>query len=199
MKHIYILLISALCLLSISLQARTVEEARAIASTFIQLQSTTTPAQRMQKAASASAVTAPVELAFTQYQVDQTTPAVYVFNSSDKGFVLVSAEDNARAVLGYADNGEFDENNIPENMRFWLQMYADEIGRLGDEAIRRKAKGEKILELTHVLSHQKLHARFIIKNVSELPEIPDTLVVSLSNLDNYAFSRLTLNAIEKLL
>ena len=55
------------------------------------------------------------------------------------------------------------------------------------------------LSLTHVLSHQKLHARFVIKNVSELPEIPDTLVVSLSDLDNYAFSRLTLNAIEKLL
>ena len=55
------------------------------------------------------------------------------------------------------------------------------------------------LSLTHVLSHQKLHARFIIKNVPELPEIPDTLVVHLSDLDNYAFSRLTLNAIEKLL
>ena len=57
----------------------------------------------------------------------------------------------------------------------------------------------EVLELTHVLSHQKLHARFVIKNVPELPEIPDTLVVSLSDLDNYAFSRLTLNAIEKLL
>ena len=53
------------------------------------------------------------------------------------------------------------------------------------------------ISLTHVLSHQKLHARFVIKNVPELPEIPDTLVVSLSDLDNYAFSRLTLNAIEK--
>ncbi len=55
------------------------------------------------------------------------------------------------------------------------------------------------INLTHVLSHQKLHARFVIKNVPELPEIPDTLVVHLSELDNYAFSRLTLNAIEKLL
>ena len=71
--------------------------------------------------------------------------------------------------------------------------------RTGEEAIRQKAKGENILELTHVLSHQRLHARFIIKNVSELPEIPDTVVVSLSDLDNYAFSRLTLKAIEKLL
>ena len=57
----------------------------------------------------------------------------------------------------------------------------------------------EVLELTHVLSHQKLHVRFVIKNVPELPEIPDTLVVHLSDLDNYAFSRLTLNAIEKLL
>ena len=55
------------------------------------------------------------------------------------------------------------------------------------------------LSITHVLSHQKLHARFVIKNVSELPKIPDTVVVKLSDLDNYAFSRLTLNAIEKLL
>ena len=52
------------------------------------------------------------------------------------------------------------------------------------------------IQLTHVLSHQKLHARFEIKNVSELPEIPDTVVVKLSDLDNYAFSRLTLKAIE---
>lgn len=70
--------------------------------------------------------------------------------------------------------------------------------RTGEEAIRREVKGENILELTHVLSHQKLHARFVIKKVPELPEIPDTLVVSLSDLDNYAFSRLTLKAIELL-
>ena len=57
---------------------------------------------------------------------------------------------------------------------------------------------EASCNLTHVLSHQKLHARFVIKNVSELPEIPDTLVVSLNDLDNYAFSRLTLRAIEEL-
>ena len=55
---------------------------------------------------------------------------------------------------------------------------------------------EASCNLTHVLSHQKLHAWFVIKNVPELPEIPDTVVVHLSDLDNYAFSRLTLKAIE---
>ena len=148
MKRIYLLLISALCLISISLEARTPQEASAVASAFIQARNEVIPAKRMQKAAAATSVTAPVELAFTQYQIDNTTPAVFVFNSTDQGFVLVSAEDDARAVLGYSDEGTFDANNIPENMQFWLQMYADEIRRegvvsdQGEKAMRREAKGK---------------------------------------------------------
>ena len=155
MKRISIILIGMLCMVSMALQARTMQEASAVASAFLQASNENVPARRMQKAATATTVTTPVKLAFTQYQVDNTTPAVFVFNSTNKGFVLVSAEDEARAVLGYSDQGTFDANNIPENMQFWLQMYADELGRLsavsdrsekGDEekkAIRRKAKGER--------------------------------------------------------
>ena len=148
MKRIYLLLISALCLISISLEARTPQEASAVASAFIQARNEVIPAKRMQKAAAATSVTAPVELAFTQYQIDNTTPAVFVFNSTDQGFVLVSAEDDARAVLGYSDEGTFDANNIPGNMQFWLQMYADEMRRegvvsdQGEKAMRREAKGK---------------------------------------------------------
>ena len=140
MKKIYTLLVCVLCLMSIALEARTVQDARAIASSFIQLRSESVPAKRMQKAAKATAVTVPVELAFTQYQIDNTTPAVFVFNSTDKGFVLVSAEDDARAVLGYSDEGEFDANNIPENMQFWLQMYADELAKAKGERLEVKGK-----------------------------------------------------------
>lgn len=52
------------------------------------------------------------------------------------------------------------------------------------------------LDFTHILSHQRLHARFLIKKVSELPPIPHTIAVPLSSLDDYALSRLTLRAIE---
>ena len=124
---------------SIILLARTPQEAAQIASQFI-TQANATPTLRLQKAAAATSVTAPVELAFTQYQIDNTTPAVFVFNSTYKGFVLVSAEDNARAVLGYSDEGTFDANNIPENMQFWLKMYADEMRR-EVRGERRKARG----------------------------------------------------------
>ena len=82
----------------------------------------------------------------------------------------------------------------------WKHLYEFPVQEIDRCAVDR-TKGAvdrcaEVLELTHVLSHQKLHARFVIKNVPELPEIPDTLVVSLSDLDNYAFSRLTLKAIE---
>lgn len=143
MNRIYTLIISALCMLSITLEARTVQEASAVASAFVQAQNEA-KGERLK----AKGERIPVELAYTQYQVDQTTPAVFVFNSTDEGFVLVSAEDDARAVLGYSDNGTFDANNIPENMQFWLKMYADELRRLGEEAkgerrLGEEAKGER--------------------------------------------------------
>ena len=149
MKKIITLIIGLLCT-SIITWARTPQEAAQIASQFI-TQANATPTLRLQKAAAATSVIVPVELAFTQYQIDNTTPAVFVFNSTNEGFVLVSAEDNARAVLGYSDEGTFDANNIPENMQFWLQMYADEMRSAteakGDEAKgkvnRREAKGER--------------------------------------------------------
>ena len=111
-----------LCCMSI--WARTPEQAACVASEF--LSSKNTPAvRRMQQAKKAATVTAPVEIAYTQMQVDNE-PAVYVFNGED-GFVLVSAEDDARAILGYSDHGRFDATDMPENMQFWLQMYADEL------------------------------------------------------------------------
>ena len=145
MKKIITLIFGLLCT-SIITWARTPHEAAQIASQFI-TQANATPTLRLQKAAAATSVTVPVELAFTQNQIDNSTPAVFVFNSTDERFVLVSAEDNARAVLGYSDEGTFDSNNIPENMQFWLKMYADEM-RSATEAKgkvnRREAKGERL-------------------------------------------------------
>ena len=113
-----------LCCMSI--WARTPEQAACVASEF--LSSRNTPAvRRIQQAEKADAVTAPVAIAYTQTQADNE-PAVYVFNGQE-GFVLVSANDDTRAVLGYSDNGRFDATDIPENMQFWLQMYADELAR----------------------------------------------------------------------
>jgi len=54
------------------------------------------------------------------------------------------------------------------------------------------------IEMLHVLSHQRLHARFTIYKVSTLPEIEGCKRVNISELDDYALSRLTLRALEQL-
>ena len=116
-------------MVSAGMVARTPEQAAVIASEFFS-HSQADPVQRMRRAAVATTSTQDVEWVYTQYQINETTPAVYVFNAiGEQGFVLVSAKDNARAVLGYSDEGHIDAQNIPANMRAWLQMYADELAR----------------------------------------------------------------------
>ncbi|WP_159101322.1 C10 family peptidase [Prevotella dentasini] len=57
--------------------------------------------------------------------------AYYVFNAGNqKGFVIVSGDDRTEQILGYSDSGSFPSQEIPDNMRSFLQSYADQIGQL---------------------------------------------------------------------
>ena len=61
----------------------------------------------------------------------------YVFNAgNDGGYVIVSGDDRTEPILGYVEEGSFDPNNIPENMRSWLQLYADQIKYIVDNDIQ---------------------------------------------------------------
>lgn len=53
---------------------------------------------------------------------------LYLFNVADNGgFVVVSNDDRTIPILGFSDSGVIDPDNMPDNMRAWLQGYADEI------------------------------------------------------------------------
>lgn len=61
----------------------------------------------------------------------ETPSAYYVFNAgSEQGFVVVSGDDRTEKVLGYSDTGSFNLSSVPENMRSFLQSYADQINQL---------------------------------------------------------------------
>ena len=52
--------------------------------------------------------------------------AYYAFNIGDnEGFVIVSGDDSLTELVGYSDSGSFDPDNMPDNMRSWLQTYSD--------------------------------------------------------------------------
>jgi hypothetical protein len=65
-------------------------------------------------------------------------PTSYVFKYDTGGFVIVSADDATVPVLGYADDGEFDVNNLPPSLRAWLKHYGEEIAYARKNNIKAK-------------------------------------------------------------
>ena len=88
---------------------------------------------------------------FYQQENARLAPCYYVFNiGSDNGYVVASADDRMPAVLGYADSGSFDPNNVPDNMRSWLKEYERQMEFLGshpEAAARRTLSGSSISPL----------------------------------------------------
>ncbi|MBR5086016.1 MAG: C10 family peptidase [Muribaculaceae bacterium] len=64
-----------------------------------------------------------------------TTAAFYVFNvGNQQGWVIVSGDDRTNPILGFSDEGYFDEARIPANMKAWLDEYALQITQIDDVA-----------------------------------------------------------------
>lgn len=53
--------------------------------------------------------------------------SVVAVNSSANGFMLLSGDADAELVLGYADQGTFSFNDAPDNVKAWIQEYADQL------------------------------------------------------------------------
>lgn len=55
-------------------------------------------------------------------------PLFYIYNvDTQGGFVIVSGDDIAHPILGYAASGTFVVDNMPENLSAWLDFYKEEM------------------------------------------------------------------------
>ena len=71
-----------------------------------------------------------------KFRASGTNASFYIFNASrEQGFVIVSGDDRTTPILGYVDNGNFDPNNIPANMKAWLEGYQEQISMLDQMGI----------------------------------------------------------------
>lgn len=52
---------------------------------------------------------------------------MYIFNVEDRGFYIVSADDRAKPILAYSDEGALDIDNIPPSMSYYLEHYKNAI------------------------------------------------------------------------
>ena len=76
---------------------------------------------------------------FRLLPTDSLFSGFYIFNAlNGNGFVIVSANDNAIPILGYSMDKSFQIENMPPNLRDWLNGYEQQIqradmGRCSDE------------------------------------------------------------------
>jgi len=76
-----------------------------------------------------------LELAYTYTDSIHNEPAVYIFNKkANEGYVLVSAHTGTRTILGYADEGRCQADNMPEPLQALLQLYTHEMAQANASA-----------------------------------------------------------------
>lgn len=64
-----------------------------------------------------------LSLAYTA-NTERGEACFYVFNVGSQGFIILSADDFYRPVIGYSENGAFDYDNIPPALREYLEDIA---------------------------------------------------------------------------
>lgn len=59
---------------------------------------------------------------------EDTKPLLYVFSiNQDDGFIIVSAEDHARAILAYSFDEALNHSRLPVNYQKWIEGYKNQI------------------------------------------------------------------------
>ena len=72
---------------------------------------------------------------FARGDKDATDCPFYVFNAKNSGgYVIVSGDDRTTEIIGYSKTGNLNLDQIPENLKCWLDGYARQIEALGTSA-----------------------------------------------------------------
>lgn len=107
------------------------EQAKQLASSFITGKITVDPVTGRRTPRRAPAKNEMETKVVFDAKDQQGQPLMYAVNfKTQGGYVLVSGDDRFNEVLGYSDSEQFDEQNMPDNMRAWLQGYVDEMNHL---------------------------------------------------------------------
>lgn len=108
---------------------RNVDEAANIALGF--LKKAEFGAQKAPLSPSSITAVSPFQIQLKKTEKVNSDKYFHVFNAGDNhGFVIVSANERAKTILGYSTEGNFDVQNLPENLQKWLSVYANEIESL---------------------------------------------------------------------
>lgn len=128
MKKIITVMCGLMAVMTLSAATVSKEQARQQALSFLQK--------------SSSRHQAPANVSLREVAVSNN---LYVFNVGDNGgFVIVSGDDcTGDLVLGYADEGRFVAENMPENLKAWMNGYERQIEWMKEKGIVNDAAASR--------------------------------------------------------
>ena len=115
---------------------------------------------------------------------------VYVFSDEKAGgYLAVSGDDMAPAVLGYADTGNFDADNMSPAMKWWLESYARQIEAAKTAGVRqsfRKAAVRHAIEpLVQTLWDQSAPFNNFCPKVNGSASVTGCAATAMAQIMNY--------------
>lgn len=94
-------------------------------------------------------------------------PSFYIFSNEGDGFVIVSASKTAYPILGYSETGSINPQNMPDGLRYMLNLYSGTI----DEARRQGIAPSE--DMQRLRDHLKLRAKGPAGEVKVQPLLKD--------------------------
>ena len=138
MKKLSLLLYAILAVLTLQANPITKQQAKEIAAKFL-------------KSRGSQPLNEPKRAAGRKTGKDQQS--IYVFNAeNNKGFVMVAGDDRVETILGYTDSGCYDEDNMPENFRWWMEGLASDIESLDDIKDEETVSNEGKLQIQEAIA-----------------------------------------------
>lgn len=94
-------------------------------------------------------------------------PYFYVYSGMDKSFLIVSGDDVARPILAFSIDGDFPSEELPPNLRYWLNYYKEQIKYARENNLQANAQIAK--EWALILSGGNI-------NITNYPEAVTPLI-----------------------
>ena len=79
--------------------------------------------------------------------------------------MIISANQQTKTILGYSDEGNFDNQNIPENLKQWLAVYAGEIESINLQPEKSVTQPTKIVQNSTENSNLAASVSPLLRNI----------------------------------
>ncbi len=100
---------------------------------------------------------------------DNGNACLYVFNIEDKGYYIVAADDRAKPILAYSDEGAIDVNDMHPSLSYYLEHYKNAISYAIEKNLEAEASIKE--EWNRVKSRGVVAERKLGKSVEPLVDL----------------------------